>query len=123
MTDLVRLYYSFWSCLGLPAYVEYSVPDAAELPYLTYTLGEGAFSVETRAQVRKFMRDSSFAEIAAYADSLENLVPEAGITLFLPDKGGAVYLYRGDPFIQHQPADETNLKILYCNIIIKNYIV
>lgn len=34
---------SFWESFGIPAYDENSVPDNAEMPYITYQAATGAF--------------------------------------------------------------------------------
>ena len=36
MINTARALYGFFSGFGLPAFVEYSVPEDAELPYITY---------------------------------------------------------------------------------------
>ena len=41
MTNTAKALYQFFSGFGLPAYVEYNVPDEAALPYITYRLHIG----------------------------------------------------------------------------------
>ena len=38
MRDTAAALYTFFSSFGIPAYVEYNVPDNAALPYITYEL-------------------------------------------------------------------------------------
>lgn len=41
-----QVVHSFWSSFGLTAYDENSVPDNAQLPYITYNLSYDAFENE-----------------------------------------------------------------------------
>ena len=41
--DAEQAIHSFWSSFGLTAYDENSVPDTAELPYITYSLSYDTF--------------------------------------------------------------------------------
>ena len=36
---------SFWESFGIPAYNEYTVPDNAEMPYITYSVSESNIGV------------------------------------------------------------------------------
>lgn len=122
MTDLAKLYYSFWNGI-IKAYVEYAVPDDAVLPYITYTLGRTDYLTDGLQQVRIWTRSKSFAPLMGYCDQVEELIPQCGLSITLPDNKGGIFISRGTPFIQHMPMDDKDLKVAYINVIVRSYIL
>lgn len=121
MEELAKLYYEFWNQL-LPAYMEEHIPENASLPYLTYTFKMDRFGNESVQQVKIWTRSKSFQSLSRYCASFGDLVPDSGTVLHLNNKKGAIYIYRGAPFIQILPLDNPDLKVAYINVIIKSFI-
>lgn len=111
MTNTAKALYQFFSSFGLPAYVEYNVPDEAVLPYITYQLNEPGWNDSGTIYARVWYRSTSFTAINAKVNQIKAAVGE-GVSL--PTDGGAVYLTKGVPFAQYMPmeGDET-LKVVY----------
>lgn len=98
--------HSFFSGFGIPAYAATSVPDDAELPYLTYELSTGAFGdAESPIYVSLWYRTTSEAEPNAKAREVSEALGRGGV--MLPCDGGAVWLKRSAPFSQSM-ADDTD---------------
>ena len=116
MTNVAKALYEFWSSFGLPAYVEDTVPDDANLPYITYRLVVPDWRDSAMTYARVWYRSTSFTAISAKVDEIDAAIGE-GISI--PTNGGAVYLSKGSPFQQYQSmSDDGMLKVIYLNIII-----
>lgn len=98
--------HTFFSGFGIPAYAATSVPDDAELPYLTYELSTGAFGdAESPIYASLWYRTTSEAEPNAKAREVSEALGMGGV--MLPCDGGAVWLKRSAPFSQSM-ADDTD---------------
>ena len=98
--------HAFFSGFGIPAYAATSVPDDAELPYLTYELSTGAFGdAESPIYASLWYRTTSEAEPNAKAREVSEALGRGGV--MLPCDGGAVWLKRSTPFSQSM-ADDTD---------------
>lgn len=98
--------HSFFSGFGIPAYAATSVPDDAELPYLTYELSTGAFGdAESPVYAGLWYRTTSEAVPNAKAHEVSEALGRGGV--MLPCDGGAVWLKRSAPFSQSM-ADDTD---------------
>lgn len=116
MTDTAKALYQFFSSFGLPAFVEYNVPDDATLPYITYQLIEPRWQDLATMYARVWYRSASFTEINAKVDEIVQAIGE-GVSL--PTEHGAVYLSPGSPYRQYQPMEgDYTLKVVYINLII-----
>ena len=112
MTSVAQALYAFWSGFDLPAYVEDNVPVEAALPYITYTLSDSGWDSPTTHQVRVWYRSTSYIDIAAKVDEIKARV---GVGIVLPISSGGVTIRPGDPLVQFQPMDGTDLKVAYMN--------
>lgn len=123
MTEIAKLYYSFWNEI-LPSYPEYDVPADAEMPYITYTLSEVEVFTDGLKQVRLWTYSKSYEQYTKYCDIIKQKIPQRiGAILTTSNKKGYVSIKRGDGnFIQRQPMDEPDLKVAYINFIVRCYI-
>ena len=111
MTNTAKALYGFFNSFGLDAYVEYNVPDDAQLPYITYQVIEPDWRDGGTIYARVWYRSTSFAAINAKVDEIRAEVGE-GINLLTAS--GAVYLTRGTPFAQNMPMEgDDTLKVVY----------
>lgn len=113
MTDTARALYTYFSGFGLPAYAEYTVPDEAQLPYLTYQLAQPDWRGQVSLYARLWYRSTSLVEINAKADEIQRAIGEC---VNIPTATGALYLYPGAPFAQYMPMEgDDTLKVIYLN--------
>lgn len=106
--------HSFFSSFGLPAFVDTSVPDTAELPYLTYSGASDAQFGEVSLTVRVWYYSDSESipnekaeEIGREIDSMHPI----------PCDGGYLWLRRGSPFcVSRNDPTNKNIKLRYMNV-------
>lgn len=63
--------YDFWSGFGWPAYDQYSVPDDASYPYITYESAAGEFGQLVPITASLWDHSKSWAKVNAKADEIE----------------------------------------------------
>jgi hypothetical protein len=113
MTNTAKALYQFFSGFGLPAYVEYSIPDDAPLPYISYQLIEPDWDDGGTFYARVWYRSTSYTAINAKVDEIRAAIGEC---VSIPTSGGAVYLTKGTPFVQYMPMEgDDTLKVAYIN--------
>ncbi|MDD6187198.1 MAG: hypothetical protein PUB11_03950 [Oscillospiraceae bacterium] len=96
--------YNFYSKF-LPAYEENSVPDDAELPYITYQVALDNFTGTVQQLTASiWYRDTSWAQITEKAEEIREDISRGG-TIEKCD-GGRIWITRGQPFAQYM-ADDT----------------
>lgn len=118
MTEVAKALKAFYSSFGIPAYTEDSVPDTAELPYITYTAVEsGVFSSATH-QARVWYPGTGYAAVNAKADEITKAI---GPGKKLKAGKGFLFLFPGTPLCQMQPADDKT-RIVYINLEIRCYV-
>lgn len=117
MTNTAKALYQFFSGIGLPAFVEYNVPDElpdgtkVKPPYITYQVVEPDWRDAAPLYARVWYRDTAYTGINATVDAIKAAV-DGGITL--PTPGGCVVLEKGTPFAQEQPMEgDDSLKVYY----------
>ena len=116
MTNTAIALYRFFSSFGLPAFPEYSVPNEAQLPYITYQLIEPDWDDGGTFYARVWYRSTSYTAINAKVDQIRAAISEGKS---IPTDGGAVYLNKGTPFVQYMPMEgDDTLKVAYLNFII-----
>lgn len=78
MLSTARALQKFWAGFGLPAYSEGSVPDDAELPYITYSLPvtEGPNPATHYAKI--YYHDTSNDAVTAKADEVLAAIGSGG---------------------------------------------
>lgn len=111
MTVTGETLYGFFSSFGLPAYVEYEVPDDAKLPYITYKLKEPHWADTTTIYARVWYRDTNLRAISAKVDEIAVAVGEG---LSIPTENGCIVLYRGTEWAQLMPMEgDDTLRVYY----------
>lgn len=104
----------FMSSFGLPAYEHLSVPQDAEMPYLTYSFETGYFGEENLMTVNLYYRTSSNSIPNAKATEIGNAL-EGGAVVNCDD--GAIWIKRGSPFCQNMSDEKDDaIKIRYINL-------
>ena len=107
--------YQFWSCFGLTAYEENTVPTDAAFPYITYQLVTDSFDSEIPLTASLWYRSESWTAINAKTEEISQKISRGGKVI--PCDGGAIWLKRGQPFAQSMGDESDNLiKRKYLNI-------
>lgn len=115
MTQTAQALYSFFSSFGIPAYTEYSMPDEAAMPYITYELAEPYWKGKMAIHARIWYRRPSFTEVSAKVDEIREALGE-GVSI--QTNNGAVYLFPDDNFVQFMPQEDPSIKCAYLSFII-----
>lgn len=112
--DKQQGYYSFIASFGLMAYEEHSVPDDAELPYMTYEKVSSAFGEPVNPTASIWTRSNSWAEADGILSSIEQRLGNGGV--IIPVDEGKIFITKGVPFAQAMD-DETDklIKRYYLN--------
>lgn len=102
--------YQFWSSFGIPAYEENSVPDDANLPYITYSDQIGYIHDVNNLSASVWDYDMSAGKNWSYVIEKANEIGERigqGGTTFRYDNG-LMWIIRGVPFGQRMgdPSDD-----------------
>lgn len=119
MTETAKALYNLWSSFGLPAYVEYHIPDDAEMPYITYELSEPEWKGQAAIKARVWYRDTSYNDINEKCGEISEYIGD-GITI--PTSDGMIAVFKDTAFIQFQPyEDETGVKLAYLSLILQAY--
>lgn len=104
MTSTAFALYKFYSGFGIPAYEVNSVPDDAELPYITYLYVEPQYQNPASHYSRVYMRTNSNVELL---DKVGEIVSAIGDGIVFEN---GVVIRPDTPLVQLL-VDETNLDI------------
>ena len=89
MTNTAQALYQFWSSFGLPAFTVGTVPDEAEVPYITYSLVETEPLQPLTHYAQVWYRSTSNAALLAKTDEIMAVL-KPGVSI--PCTGGYVSL-------------------------------
>lgn len=98
--------YNFWSGFGLPAYDQFSIPDDAEYPYITYDTYTGALNDRLILTGSLWYRSSSWEAVSLKKQQIENALysmPPIKID------NGYLWLSLGSPFAQRMGDDADDM--------------
>lgn len=96
--DKLQAYNSFWNSFGLKAYDETSVPDGAQIPYITYECAEDDFDNTLALTASVWYRSASWVETVNKTKQIENEIGRGG--KLIPYTGGAVWIRKATPWAQ-----------------------
>jgi hypothetical protein len=104
--------HSFWSGFGLKAYDENSVPDNAQLPYITYEASDDDFGNTLFQTANLWYRSSGWGEITEKEQEISDFITRGGRMVAFDD--GAMWIQKGSPWAQRleEPSDEMIRRIV-----------
>lgn len=113
--DKAQALYSFWASFGLQAYDEQTVPDGAQLPYITYETITDNLGNQLPLTGSLWYRSTSWEEISQKALDIAAYLGEGGVTIGYD--GGALWITRGTSFAQRiaDPNDD-GIRRIHINI-------
>lgn len=114
--DKSQAIHDFWSSFGLTAYDENTVPDDAQMPYITYSVSTADIDEMTILNARLWYHSTSWAEVSQKADEIARYIGEEGHRVMRLDNG-FVWFVKGTPFSQ-RVADNTDdmIRSIYLNV-------
>ena len=96
--DKQQAIHSFWSSFGITAYDENSVPDNAELPYITYNVVTGSIGDIAVMSASVWSRATSWTYLDGMAGRISRYIGMGGKTIKID--GGMIWIKRQSPFAQ-----------------------
>lgn len=111
--DAEQAIHSFWSSFGIPAYGENSVPDNAQLPYITYSVGYDSFDYSVSMSASIWDRTTSWAGLTSLAHEISDSIGKSKV---VATNGGGIVIYRGSPFYQRVDSGDSNINRIFINI-------
>ena len=112
--DKSQAVHYLWSQFGLNAYDENSVPDGAEMPYITYSAVTDSIEYVALLTGSLWYRETTWENISKKADEISASLKDG---LVIKINEGYAYFYRGTPFAQRM-GDEADdmIKRVYFNV-------
>lgn len=105
MSDKWTAQQTLWSSFELPAYDAHTVPDNAQMPYITYEAVISGFDEKTAISASLWYKSTGWSEISAKAAQIEDLIGSGiGVTY----DGGRLWVTKETPFAQRleDPTDD-----------------
>lgn len=119
MRNAVRALHTYLSSFGLSAYAEDTVPDTAQLPYLTYRLVDPEWHQKASFFVRVWARSTSNTVVLEKADEITGDIGEGK---WLPFEGGLLMIWPESPKVQIVvDSNDRNLRYAYINLSLNSY--
>lgn len=106
----------FWESFDIPAYDENTVPDDAQMPYITYNVVTNAVGNVTLLTASVWYRSSSWVDISKKVDEIaEKLASNGFYSATLDD--GVMWMVQGSPFAQRMSDPEDDMiRRYYLNV-------
>lgn len=119
MRNAVKALNAYFNGFGLDAYAEDTVPDEAQLPYITYRVVDPEWHQKATFFVRVWYRSTSNASVLEKADQITGDIGEAKR---LPFEGGLLVIWPESPKVQVvvDPNDNT-LRYAYISLSLNSY--
>jgi len=115
--DKIQAIQSFWSSFGLPAYDNSTVPDDAEMPYITYELNIGDYGEDVATTASVWYYGKSWKPIEEKMKEIDEVFNNGGININYDD--GNIWLKKGTPY-RMRIADENDMVRRYViNVMIE----
>ena len=109
--------HNFWSSFDVPAYDRNTVPEDAELPYITYEVTDGNMFEQNVITGIIWDRSTSWANVTAIKDKVANLIGLGGYTANYDN--GLMWIKRATPFAQRLAGEEDGIREIVINVEIE----
>ena len=118
MINTAQALYQFYSSFGIPAYTTDTVPDDAQLPYITYNLTETEPLQSATHYAQVWYKSTSNAALFAKVDQIKAAIGEG---ILIPCTGGYVSLRPASPYVQMMTDAVPEIRYAYINLQINCY--
>lgn len=102
--DKLQAIHSFWSSFGWRAYDETSVPDEAELPYITHEGAVSDFNRPVAQTASLWDRSTGWTTVTAKEQEIAGEITRGG--KIIPFDGGALIIRKGSPWAQRMSTEQ-----------------
>ncbi len=99
--------HEFWSGFGLPAYDQFSIPDDAKYPYISYDVYTGALNDRLVLTGVLRYRSSSWEAISLKKQEIETAIYNMDSPMEID--GGYLWVSLGSPFAQRMDDDQDDM--------------
>lgn len=107
--------HKFWSGFNLPAYEQYTVPDNAEMPYITYAIAESDFGTPVPLTASLWYRSQSWEDITIKSYEISDYISLGGKIIDIDN--GKIWIYRGTPFSQRMSDTDDTVRRILINVV------
>ena len=97
------------------AYIETSVPESAEFPYITYKCGSEDWNNKALISCSIYSKSSSYLELSEIAEKILDSARDGAI---INVDGGYLCIYLGEPEFQIVPNTDYNIRQGYINFVV-----
>lgn len=113
-----QAYQAFWAGFTWPAYDENTVPDSAQMPYITYEQARGYIGDSIPLSASLWTRSTSWADVELKANEIGAAIGLGGKTI--PFDNGRLWILRGATFSQRmsEPSD-TSIRRIVLNFTVE----
>ena len=108
--------HKFWSSFGIPAYDQYTVPQDAQMPYITYDLSESDFDYATPMSASVWYRSQSWEDITLKCCDISRSLAGGG-RVFRVDNG-FVWIFKRRPFSQRMSDTDDMVRRMVINVYV-----
>lgn len=105
---------NFWNSFGWSAYDENTVPDDAQLPYITYEAVEDFFGNTVVQTNSLWDRSYSWASVSEKQKQIAETIGLGGIQI--PCDEGTIWIKRASPWAQRIPSETDNVRRIALNL-------
>ena len=104
--DKMQTYHAFWNSFKIKAYDQYTTPDDATFPYITYEAASDDFGNILYLSASLWYRSESWVDITLKAQEIANYISRGG--KMIPYNGGAMWIRTRSPWAQrmNDPSDD-----------------
>lgn len=107
---------AFWSGFEIPAYDENSVPDEAQLPYITYDVSVDEFGNSVAQTASLWYKSTSWRDITEKEMEIAEFVGRGGRMIAYDN--GAMWIKKANPWAQRM-SDSDTVKRMILNLEIE----
>ena len=114
VVEIMKGLNKFFSQFGT-AYIETSVPESAEFPYITYKCGSEDWNNKALISCSIYSKSSSYLELSEIAEKILDSARDGAI---INVDGGYLCIYLGEPEFQIVPNTDYNIRQGYINFVV-----
>ena len=115
MADKWQALQNFWESFNIPAYDENSVPDDAQMPYITYAAEISSFENVLLLTGSVWYRSTRWAEASQKVDEIARSL--RSYRLEGVHENEYLFLTQGNPFAQRMKDEDDTVKRIYINVM------
>ena len=109
---------AFWNGFSLTAYDENTVPDDANLPYITFEASTDDFGNSLAQSASLWYRDPSWAAITAKEQEISDFIGRGG--RMVQYSGGAIWIRKATPWAQRMnDPNDGEIRRMVLNVVVE----